>query len=214
MLIADTDIASFLHLARSRLRSSPPEVGDPLANLKGDHQFEPDSASFLPEGPPKPAAVLVPVLPLPDAQVVLTRRSATLRSHSGQIAFPGGRVDAEDESLLETALREAEEEIGLDRRYVTPIGFGDAYLSGTNYLVTPVVALVDPQAELTLNPLEVDEAFRVPLSFLMDPGNHRLQSLEWKGRRRHFYEIPFEERYIWGVTAGIIRNLYERLYAP
>jgi 8-oxo-dGTP pyrophosphatase MutT (NUDIX family) len=214
MLIADTDVASFLDLARNRLRAAPPEPGDPLANLKGDHQFEHDAALYLPEGPPKLAAVLVPVLPLREAQVVLTRRSQALRSHSGQIAFPGGRVDDEDAGPLDTALREAEEEIGLDRRHVTPIGFGDAYLSGTNYLVTPVVALVDPEAELTLNPLEVDEAFRVPLSFLMDPGNHRLQSLEWKGRRRHFYEIPFEERYIWGVTAGIIRNLYERLYAP
>jgi 8-oxo-dGTP pyrophosphatase MutT (NUDIX family) len=164
---------------------------------------------------PKPAAVLVPVVMHEEEPAVLfTERATSLRQHSGQIAFPGGRVDAEDGSPLVTAYREAEEEIGLDRSFVRPIGFLDPYLSSTNYLVIPVVGLVSPVHSLTLNPDEVADAFEVPLSFLMDPANHELHSREWKGRLRRYYAIPFGKRYIWGVTAGIVRNLYEKLYRP
>ena len=115
---------------------------------------------------------------------------------------------------LDAAFREAEEEIGLSRRFVHPLGFLDAYLSTSNYLVTPVVARVEPGYTLALNPEEVAAAFEVPLGFLMDGANHQLHEREWKGRLRRYYAMPYGEHYIWGVTAGIVRNLYERLYGP
>jgi 8-oxo-dGTP pyrophosphatase MutT (NUDIX family) len=155
------------------------------------------------------------VLARPDGVTVLfTERAAHLRDHSGQIAFPGGKIDPADPSPLAAALREAEEEIGLDRAFVRPLGYLDHYLSGTGFLVTPVVGLVRPQAPLHLNPNEVADAFEVPLDFLVDVANHALHSREWRGRQRRYYAIPFGDRYIWGVTAGIVRNLSERLASP
>ena len=201
----------FTARARRRLRPEPPDARDPRSDPKGDHAL--DEFKALPNGEPKAAAVLVPVLARPDeTTILLTQRATGLRAHSGQIAFPGGRVDQDDPSPLAAALREAEEEIGLAAPDVRPLGYLDAYLSGTGYLVTPVVGLVTPGAPLRLNPDEVTETFEVPLGFLMDPARHEIHSREWNGRLRRYYAIPFGERYIWGVTAGIIRNLYERLY--
>ena len=162
----------------------------------------------------RPAAVLVPIVMHAEGpSVLLTERATGLRDHSGQIAFPGGKVDAADGSPLEAALREAEEEIGLDRRHVRPLGYLDSYLSSSSYFVVPAVATVSAQMQLSVNHLEVAEAFEVPLAFLMDAANHELHSREWNGRIRHYYAIPFRDRYIWGLTAGILRNMYERLYA-
>jgi 8-oxo-dGTP pyrophosphatase MutT (NUDIX family) len=141
----------------------------------------------------------------------LTQRAAALRNHSAQVAFPGGRVDAVDGSPVVTALRETEEEIGLSRERISTLGFLDAYLTGTGYRIVPVVALIEPPFSLTLNPSEVDAAFETPLSFLLDPANHKREGREWKGHFRTYYAMPFGDRYIWGATAGIIRNLYERL---
>ncbi|HEY8384141.1 MAG TPA: CoA pyrophosphatase [Microvirga sp.] len=204
------DGADILAIARQRLRPKPPDFADALANPRGDHTL--DAVPLALPLDPKPAAVLVPVVLRPhEPTVLLTERASGLRQHSGQIAFPGGRVDPEDGSVLEAAIREAREEIGLDRGFIAPLGYLDAYLSTTNYLVTPVVAEVEPGYRLDLNPEEVASTFEVPLGFLMDPANHQLHSKEWKGRLRRYYAIPFGERYIWGVTAGIIRNMYEKV---
>jgi 8-oxo-dGTP pyrophosphatase MutT (NUDIX family) len=211
MILTSPTLDEFTARARRHLRPEPPGPLDPRADLKGDQAVE--ELLKDPSFEPKTAAVLVPVIAHADeTTVLLTQRATGLRAHSGQIAFPGGRLDEEDASPLAAALREAEEEIGLAADYIRPLGFLDAYLSGTGYLVTPVVALVAPGAPLTLNPHEVTETFEVPLGFLMDPARHEIHSRVIRGRQRPYYAIPFGDRYIWGVTAGIIRNLYERLY--
>jgi 8-oxo-dGTP pyrophosphatase MutT (NUDIX family) len=200
----------FVTLAAERLRREPPDLSASLANPIGDHVFQ--NEPFEPPREPKHAAVLVPVVTYAnEPALILTERSTSLRQHSGQIAFPGGRVDG-DESVLTAAYREAEEEIGLDRSVVRPVGYLDPYLSTTGYLIMPVVGLVPPAYSLSLNPNEVADAFEVPLGFLMDPLRHEMQTREWRGKLRRYYAMPYGERYIWGVTAGIIRNLYERMY--
>jgi 8-oxo-dGTP pyrophosphatase MutT (NUDIX family) len=200
--------------AAGRLRREPPGFLEPRCDLKGDHALNPASWGDLPSAMPRTAAVLVPVIEYQAGpSLLLTERATGLSSHSGQIAFPGGRMDPEDASPVETALREAEEEIGLNRGYVRPLGYLDPYLSSSNYFVLPVVAAVRPGAPLAPNPTEVAELFEVPLAFLMDEANHELHAREWRGSIRQYYAMPFGRRYIWGVTAGILRNMYERLYA-
>ena len=140
-----------------------------------------------------------------EPTVLLTQRAAHLNDHAGQIAFPGGKIDATDASPLDAALREAEEEIGLDREFVEPLGYLDLYVTGFGYRIVPTVARVKPGFKLTLNEREVDDAFEVPLAFLMDPANHQLHSGMAGHGARHYYAMPFGERYIWGVTAGILR---------
>jgi len=168
------------------------------------------------QDPSKPltmAAVLVPLVEREHGlTVLLTRRADEMRNHSGQIALPGGRRDP-GEALWQTALREAEEEIGLDRSFVDLIGLSSPYRTGTNYLVTPVVAFVRPGFTLEPNPGEVADIFETPFGFLMDPDNY--EEHEWRspeGLMRRFYATTHEDRYIWGATAGMLRALYERLY--
>ena len=164
------------------------------------------------EGPPTPAAVLVPLVDRAEGiTVLLTQRSAALPDHPGQISFPGGRVEEEDQSPVHTALRETEEEIGLAREHVEVLGFLPEYRTGTGFRVTPVVALVKPPFELALDPFEVAEAFEVPLAFLLDPANHKRHSLHYRGALRHFFAMPYGDYFIWGATAGMIRSLTERL---
>ena len=160
------------------------------------------------------AAVLVPVIDHPEPSVLLTMRTSDLPSHPGQIAFPGGKMDSTDASPLAAALREADEEIGLDSSLIDPIGYLDLYLTFSGFRILPVVARVVPNFALKINASEVADAFEVPLSFLMSPENHKRGSRDWRGVRREYYEMPFGERYIWGVTAGILRNLYEKVYGP
>ncbi|TPQ39911.1 CoA pyrophosphatase [Bradyrhizobium guangdongense] len=164
------------------------------------------------EQPVRPAAVLIPIIDRPEPTVLLTQRAAHLNDHAGQIAFPGGKIDATDASPQDAALREAEEEVGLSRHFVEPIGYLDLYGTGFGFRILPTVARVKPGFELTINHSEVDDAFEVPLSFLMNPANHQVHSKEFRGMERSYYAMPFAERYIWGATAGILRVLYERIY--
>lgn len=162
----------------------------------------------------RPAAVLVPVVARPEgATVLLTRRSDTLNSHTGQIAFPGGRLDP-GETAVEAALREAMEEVGLEAGRVRPVGLSDSHETGTGFRITPVVAMVEPPFDLTLNPDEVADVFETPWDFLMDEANHRRESMVWQGAERFFWAMPWDdagiERYIWGATAGMIRALRAR----
>ena len=159
----------------------------------------------------RPAAVLLPIVDRPGGlSVLLTLRAADLRAHSSQVAFPGGKIDA-GETPREAALREAHEEIGLEERFVEPLGWLDPYFTGTGFRVAPLVALIEPSFTLNINKLEVDEVFETPFAFLMDAANHRLEEQEWQGRRRRYYAMLHQGRYIWGATAGILRNLHEKL---
>lgn len=180
----------------------------------GDHVLNRDSILEIEQLNLRDAAVLIGVIDDPDeARVILTQRTTKLRKHAGQIAFPGGGIDDVDGTPEVAALREAEEEIGLDRRFVETVGRLPQYLSGTGFRIQPVLAVVQPGFVITPNPDEVDSVFEVPLSFLMNPDNHQQDSRMWQGVVRHFYVMPYRERRIWGITAGIIRTLYERLYA-
>jgi 8-oxo-dGTP pyrophosphatase MutT (NUDIX family) len=180
----------------------------------GDHLINPEIAEMFLKIERRQAAVLVPVIHRePEATVLFTERTSALRMHAGQIAFPGGRVDPEDASVEAAALREAEEEIGLPREFVETVGRGPDYLTGSGYHVALVIAVVRPGFALQLNPSEVASAFEVPLSYLMDPANYRTGTRIWNGFQRSFYEIPFGDHRIWGITAGMVRVLYERLYA-
>jgi 8-oxo-dGTP pyrophosphatase MutT (NUDIX family) len=172
-------------------------------------------ADLLPPGAWKTAAVLIPVVArAPEVTVLLTLRTSHLNAHSGQIAFPGGKIEQGDATPIETALREAEEEVGIPRAAVTPLSLLDLHNTGTGFRIIPVLALVDPAIEPVPHPGEVAEIFEVPLSFLMEKENHKEQLRDWRGLSVRFYAMEYEQRYIWGATAAILRNLYERLYAP
>lgn len=195
---------------RRRAERQTPHEGDDY----GDHRLNPDLKHLIVRASLRDAAVLVPVVDHTEgASVILTQRTAHLRSHSGQVAFPGGRIDPEDASPEAAALRETEEEIGLDRGHIEIVGRLPDYSTGSGYRIAPVLSVVKPGFSLEINPDEVEAAFEVPLAFLMDPDNHRRESRLWQEKERFYYTMPFDDRYIWGVTAGIIRTLYERLYA-
>jgi len=168
------------------------------------------------EREPAHAAVLVPLVMREELQLLLTVRGQHLSSHSGQIAFPGGRCDDSDTDVVHTALREAEEEVGLAASHVEVLGTLPVYVTGTAFIITPVVALVRPGFELQPNPHEVADVFEVPLPFLMNPAHHRHHEAVWAGDRRQFMSMPWtgaeqRERFIWGATAGMLRNLYRFL---
>jgi 8-oxo-dGTP pyrophosphatase MutT (NUDIX family) len=205
----------FFERARTRLTQEvPPALNDySMPGTRGDLDLDPALWEKAGVKATRPAAVLVPVVARMEPMVLLTQRTSELPSHAGQIAFPGGKIDPTDASPLAAALREAEEEIGLHAKFVDPIGYLDLYLTFSGFRILPLLARVDPNYRLAINPSEVTEAFEVPLEFLMHPDNHQRLKRDWKGIERQYYAMPFNDRYIWGVTAGILRNLYERIYA-
>lgn len=166
---------------------------------------------------PAPAAVLIPLVARPSPTLLLTQRTSHLANHSGQIAFPGGKVDESDTDEIDAALREAEEEVGLAREFVQVLGTLPIYTTGTAFIITPVVALVQPGFTLAPNEGEVADVFEVPLSFLLDPAHHRRHALTAEGVRREWFSMPYQdgevERFIWGATAGMLRNFYRFMAA-
>jgi 8-oxo-dGTP pyrophosphatase MutT (NUDIX family) len=207
---------AFVDLATGRFRATPPNPALATAgHTPSDFDLNPGyEANFVMPPVYRLAAVLVAIVARAEPHVLFTQRTATLSKHAGQIAFPGGIVDASDTGPLMTALRETHEEVGLTPTLIKPLGYLDCYRTGTGYVITPVVGLIEPGFELTLNTREVESAFEVPLAFLLDPANHQIDRRTIQGVERKFYAMPHQDRYIWGATAGIIRNMYERLFHP
>jgi 8-oxo-dGTP pyrophosphatase MutT (NUDIX family) len=201
------DEDEFRRLA-ARLHGDPPEIP-----RRSDDDLNPEARVIPVDEAPRPAAVLVPLVPREDGlHMILTERQPHMRQHAGQVAFPGGRIDGGDEGPIAAALRETEEETGIPPSFVEPIGFLDTYLTSTNYRVFPVVGILRPGFTVTPHAGEVADVFEVPLAFLMNPEHHERHSRDWQGRTRYYYAMPWKGRYIWGATAGMIRNLYSMLY--
>jgi 8-oxo-dGTP pyrophosphatase MutT (NUDIX family) len=200
---------------RRRLAAAAAEIGVRRAGLRvprGDHELNPGLA---PPGRLVPAAVLVPVVDRPGGlTVLLTQRSRHLQAHAGQISFPGGRLEPGDADAVAAALRETEEEIGLARDRVEVVGRLDTYLTRTGFEVVPVVGLVAPPFALRLDEFEVEDAFEVPLGFVLDPARRARHARVFQGVERHFWAMPWGERFIWGATAGMLVNLAEALAEP
>lgn len=211
----DSVIKRFLQLGRPGRRgfggaADPAEAAALREATRGDHDLNPGMT--LPSAALRPAAVLVPLIDRAEGMsVLLTQRTPHLSAHAGQISFPGGRIEEDDADAIEAALRETEEEVGLPRDHVTVIGRLDTYVTGTGFEITPVVGIVKVPFPLAIDPFEVSEAFEVPLSFVVDPGNHRRTTREFEQRTRVFFVLPFEGRNIWGATAGMLVNLAEVL---
>ncbi len=206
------DEAGVRSLTRARLLQKPPDLEN-VASGASDYDLNPGMRDAS-AGPLTPAAVLVPILLQTPLTVLLTERTAHLSAHAGQIAFPGGKIEANDADACAAALREAHEETGLDPSFAETLGFGEPYRTGTGFIITPVVAFIGAGFALSPDPAEVASVFTVPLAFLLDERNHEQHSRQWRGAERRFYAIPYQNRYIWGATAGIIRTLSRRLLTP
>lgn len=210
---------SLRQLIRDRLGHA--QVAPRHRIIAGDHALDPVFDRALDQAPRpvrelrilRDAAVLVPIIAREDGLTVLfTRRAEDMPHHPGQVAFPGGRVDAGDADANAAALRETHEETGIAPHFVTVEGQLDRYETGTGFVIVPVVGIVRPGFSLNVNPTEVAAVFEVPFGFLMDPANHQRHSGEWKGVRREYFAMPYDGHYIWGATAGMIVNLHRRLF--
>ena len=180
-----------------------------LEGFRGDFQTDPNRPL---RDDYRAAAVLVPLVDRPESMsVLLTLRNSSLPHHAGQISFPGGRIEATDTSAADTALRETEEEVGLPRESIEVVGRLDDYITGTGFLVAPIVGLIRPPYTLAPDPSEVEAVFEVPLAFFLDPSNHRRESRLFNGVERRFYAMPYGDKYIWGATAAMLMNLYDLL---
>lgn len=199
-------LADFRSRAASRLLAGPPDPDHPDTVPIGEIGLLPESHI------PRAAAVLVGLVAREEPCLLFTQRAQHLAVHAGQVSFPGGKREPQDLDPLATALREAEEEIGLDPALVTPVGYLDLYVTYSGFGVIGVVAEIDPAYRLKISPDEVEDAFEVPLEFLMRAENHHVEQREWKGSTRQVHHMPWTDRHIWGVTAGMVLNLYERLY--
>jgi 8-oxo-dGTP pyrophosphatase MutT (NUDIX family) len=189
---------------RERLKRTPPTF-----SVYGDDGVGRDAAAVT------AAAVLVPIVEHPSGlTVIFTKRTSHLKAHSGQVSFPGGRAEPEDPTPEFTALREAQEEIGLAMERVEVLARLPDYLTRTGFRVTPVVGLIVPPLDLAPDPREVEDVFEIPLAFLLDPKNHQRRSREIQGRTANYYEIQYQERSVWGATAGMLVNLYRHLADP
>ena len=173
--------------------------------------FEDNSDVFVSEEEMKPAAVLVPIVARPTPTVLLTRRLDTMRSHAGQVAFPGGRMDPEDSDAVAAALREAHEEAAIPSHHVEVVGLLDDFRTGTGYRITPVVGIIPPDLPLAPAEAEVAALFEVPLAHILEPANHLVKSAVFHGRERRYYVIDYQQHYIWGVTAAMIVNFAKTL---
>ena len=210
--------ASFRARAEGGLHHAPSEA---IFDPRTGQAFGPSDFDLNPElkgdlavmAPPRPAAVLVPIVLRDELTVLLTQRPEDMPSHPGQISFPGGKVEESDASPLACALREAHEEIGLAAEFIEPLGYLDSYRTGSGFQISPVVGFVRQGFTLVLDRREVTEVFEVPLAFLMDEANHQRASRPWRGRERYFYAMPYQGRYIWGATAGMLKNMQQRLFA-
>jgi 8-oxo-dGTP pyrophosphatase MutT (NUDIX family) len=214
-LSRDWAIAHFARLGQPGRRgfggtADPDEAAALRRATRGDHDLNPGMTP--PSTELRPAAVLVPLIDRAEGMsVLLTLRTPHLSAHAGQVAFPGGRIEAGDPDAVAAALRETEEEVGLPRDHVTVIGRLDTYVTGTGFEITPIVGIVAPPFPLAADPFEVAEVFEVPLSYILDPSNHRRTERIFEQRRRVFFVLPYQNRNIWGATAGMLVNLAEVL---
>jgi 8-oxo-dGTP pyrophosphatase MutT (NUDIX family) len=185
-----------------------------LPAIRSDHDLNGYENASVPELLLPAAVVMAMEFRNGELQVLLTQRSDELPTHPGQISFPGGKIDPGDPGPVECALREMHEETGIATEFVEPLGFLDVYQTRTGFRVVPIVALLRPGYELVPEPGEVTDIFMIPLRFFMDPANHQRHSRIWQGKRRYFYAMPYGERYVWGATAGMLRNFYDRMGTP
>ena len=191
---------------------SPEELRERLASIVGGHEvvYGEEVVGIL-EQPPTPAAVLVPIILHPEPSLLLTRRTSHLKKHAGQVSFPGGRIDPEDKDAVATALREAEEEVGLDPTRVEIVGRMDEYVTGTGFIITPVIGLLPPGLSFRPSPNEVEAIFEFPFSVLLDPEAPRRQKQHTRGQWREYWVWPHPDHFIWGATAAIMYHLAGKL---
>lgn len=205
----DTEIRNIIVERIRQLDDDAPEYRPGASGRFSDHDL--NTPPVLPR-PLRPAAVLVPLVEHPGGlTILLTQRTEHLHDHAGQISFPGGRVEPDDAGIIDTALRETREEIGLTPEYIDVVGYLDTYETVTGFLITPVVSFVTPGFRLRFDQFEVADAFEVPLDFILDPGNHQIHSRMRHGAERRYHVFEYRDRYIWGATAGMLMSLYRRL---